>query len=264
MNEQPPGSPLALGPLQDGVAFAHMMRGRVGQIFGGQLAAHSMTAAARVAPTLGPHSLHLIFLAVGDADRPVAFHTAPVKLGKAMSVIRVDVEQDERLLASSLVTCQADEQSQEHGIVAPSVPRPSECPQLDLSDAGGVSPVWSTVEARHVLRDNGQIPCMRLWLRWTAELPDEASAHAAALVWITDLAMLRTARLPSASDSVWARPGASLDHSVWLHRAARADEWLLLDVVSPVRAGARALAEARLFNEAGQLVASSAQECITR
>ena len=50
------------------VASAAMTRGRIGQIFGGQLAAHSMTVGAAAVPdALAAHSLHLVFLAAGDA-----------------------------------------------------------------------------------------------------------------------------------------------------------------------------------------------------
>lgn len=264
MGDPEGGGPLALDDLGDGVGSASMMRGRIGQIFGGQLAAHSMTAGARACGGLAPHSLHLLFLAAGDSDRPVHFRTTPVRSGRAIAVARVDAVQGDALLATAVVSCHSDEVSGEHGVRAEDVPSPDDCSPLDFGRIGGDSPVWSTVDARYVELASGPAPSLRLWLRWTAPLPDGHVSHASALVWMSDLAMLRTARLASASDEVWARPGASLDHSVWLHRPARADEWLLLDVSSPVRAGARSLSEARLFDPDGMLVASSTQECLVR
>jgi acyl-CoA thioesterase II len=124
--------------------------------------------------------------------------------------------------------------------------------------------VWAPVEARGTAIHGGSVPSMRRWLRWSAPLPADPRVHAAALVWMSDRPMLRTARLPVASQEIWAMPGASLDHAFWLHRPARADDWLLLEVSSPVRAGARSLSEARIFHRDGRLVATSTQECLVR
>jgi acyl-CoA thioesterase-2 len=57
---------------------------------------------------------------------------------------------------------------------------------------------------------------------------------------------------------------ASLDHTVWLHRPFRADEWLLYDQVSPSASGGRGLALGRLFTQDRRLVATVAQEGLVR
>jgi acyl-CoA thioesterase-2 len=57
---------------------------------------------------------------------------------------------------------------------------------------------------------------------------------------------------------------ASLDHALWFHRRFRADDWLLYAMESPAAAGARGFALGRVFTRAGVLVASVAQEGLTR
>jgi acyl-CoA thioesterase-2 len=57
---------------------------------------------------------------------------------------------------------------------------------------------------------------------------------------------------------------ASLDHSVWMHRPFRVDEWLLYAMDSPVAWGARGFARGSIFTRDGQLVASVAQEGLLR
>ena len=57
---------------------------------------------------------------------------------------------------------------------------------------------------------------------------------------------------------------ASLDHSMWFHREARADEWLLQIVRSPIIANGRCLGQTHIFNTHGELVASVAQEFLAR
>jgi hypothetical protein len=57
---------------------------------------------------------------------------------------------------------------------------------------------------------------------------------------------------------------ASIDHAMWFHRPARADEWLLYSMDSPSASGARGLARASIFTREGVLVASTAQEGLLR
>jgi acyl-CoA thioesterase-2 len=48
------------------------------------------------------------------------------------------------------------------------------------------------------------------------------------------------------------------------HRPLRIDEWHLYALVSPSSSGARGLAFGRIFDRAGKLVASTAQEGLMR
>jgi acyl-CoA thioesterase-2 len=57
---------------------------------------------------------------------------------------------------------------------------------------------------------------------------------------------------------------ASLDHSLWLHRPFRADDWLLYSMDSPAAAGARGFTRGAVFTRSGELVASVAQEGLMR
>jgi acyl-CoA thioesterase II len=65
----------------------------------------------------------------------------------------------------------------------------------------------------------------------------------------------------------WTTPGmkvASLDHAMWWHRPARADEWLLYLQRSPSASGARGLATGELYTRDGVLVCAVAQEGMIR
>jgi acyl-CoA thioesterase-2 len=57
---------------------------------------------------------------------------------------------------------------------------------------------------------------------------------------------------------------ASLDHAMWWHRPARADEWLLYVEDSPSAQGGRGLAHARIYRQDGALAATVAQEGMLR
>jgi len=51
---------------------------------------------------------------------------------------------------------------------------------------------------------------------------------------------------------------------MWFHHACRVDEWLLFSFDSPSASGARGLARGQVFNQGGQLLASTAQEGLIR
>jgi acyl-CoA thioesterase-2 len=96
-------------------------------------------------------------------------------------------------------------------------------------------------------------------------LPDVALAHQAILAYASDYGMLPTALLPH--DASYRDPRvflASLDHSVWIHRPFRADEWLLYSIDSPSAASARGFVRGQVFTQDGRLVASVAQEGLIR
>jgi acyl-CoA thioesterase II len=57
---------------------------------------------------------------------------------------------------------------------------------------------------------------------------------------------------------------ASLDHALWFHRPARADDWLLYAQDSPNLEGSRGFARGLIFTRFGTLVASVAQEGLLR
>jgi acyl-CoA thioesterase-2 len=56
----------------------------------------------------------------------------------------------------------------------------------------------------------------------------------------------------------------SLDHALWFHRPLRVDQYLLYHIESPVAARARGFSRGSFFTREGDLVASSAQECLMR
>jgi acyl-CoA thioesterase-2 len=102
-------------------------------------------------------------------------------------------------------------------------------------------------------------PC---WVRLREDIdPDDETLHQSALTFISDLAVVGSARAPG-STAGWG--GASLDHAVWFHRPVRVDQWLLFDVAPVTNYGARGLARGTFRRTDGTLVASLSQECLLR
>ena len=85
------------------------------------------------------------------------------------------------------------------------------------------------------------------------------------MAYASDYTLLGTAALPHGLS--WMRgelTGASLDHAVWFHREARADEWLLYATESPWSGSGRGYNRGCIFDRDGRLLASVAQEGMMR
>ena len=86
--------------------------------------------------------------------------------------------------------------------------------------------------------------------------------HACVLTYFSD--MTGASFRPLSLGSWGTHTDASLDHAVWFHRPARADEWTIFDLHALVNAGGRATVRATMHGEDGRLHLSMAQELLIR
>ena len=110
-----------------------------------------------------------------------------------------------------------------------------------------------------------QPPRRMVWLKARGQLPATPSLHAYLLAYASDFSFMTTSLLPHRR--TWLTPKlqlASLDHVMWFHRPLRIDDWLLHVMDSPSASSARGLVRGRVFDRAGRLVASTAQEGLIR
>lgn len=97
----------------------------------------------------------------------------------------------------------------------------------------------------------------RMWFRIPASLPDDVHLHTALLGFASDWTGIGGRPLHLEGDTTGM---VSLDHAVWFHRPARADQWLFYDVHSLVNAGGRGLLRGVMRDKNGRVVASVTQE----
>src|SRR5690606_19075712 len=110
-----------------------------------------------------------------------------------------------------------------------------------------------------------QPPYQQVWFRLAGPAPEGAALHSALLAYASDFHLIGTTTFPHAIS--YLQPNvqmASLDHAMWFHRPCRADEWLLYSCDSPSASGGRGLARGSIYDCAGRLVASTAQEGLIR
>ena len=272
---------LELEPLE-----VNIYRGRnrdigTGRVFGGQVFAQSLVAAQRTVETgRDAHSVHGYFLRSGDLQAPIIFFVDRPRDGGSFTSRRVTAIQHGEAIFHLSASFHVSEPGLSHQSPMPDVPPPeSLAPELDLIrdmadripeplrsvltqdrpfDFRPVDPVDPFVAERRE-------PVRYVWFRIVRTLPDERIIHQAALAYASDYGLLPTALNPHGVAMRDRRLQlASLDHSLWLHRPFRADEWLLYAMDSPVAFGARGFTRGSIFTRGGELVASVAQEGLMR
>jgi len=237
--------------------------------YGGSVLAHALaTAYASVAeadPDRQVHSLHGYFLRPVDSSTPVRFGTEVVRTGRNYTQQSVDAEQHGKPMFTMLASFKRAEPGAHVRLPAagPDVPGPDE--MVDgFADRGASSPIKRILDCRE-LPDVGPVPVgpdvsRDSWLRLKRPLGESGAAHACGLAYICDVTLVTTAFLRFGQ-----RPEnaliASLDHAMWFHRPARADDWVLYRQHSRIEADGRTFARGEMWQD-GLLVASVAQEAL--
>jgi acyl-CoA thioesterase-2 len=105
-------------------------------------------------------------------------------------------------------------------------------------------------------------------MRHRDRLPDEPGVHEGAITFMSDIGAHYSARLPILGPAPRASTSGvmsvSIDHAVWFHAPARADEWLYYELQALTHQGSRAVTRGRFYAESGRLVASVTQEVLIR
>lgn len=250
-----------------------------GRIYGGQVLAQAVVAAARTMPdSRRVHSMHGYFLRPGDSDNDVTLSVDRIHDGRSFSTRRVQAYQEGVPIFSMISSFQEDGEGVEHQAPMPEgIPDPE-----DLRDSADVlteqiGSAWRDFsmmtphEQRYVtspiqVKVTGEhVPASAVWVKTRKRLPDDPWVHRAALAFLSDSSIqdsvLRAHGVP------WMTPGlkvASLDHAMWWHRDARVDEWLLYVQHSPNAINSRGLAQGSIYSRDGALVATVAQEIMVR
>ena len=236
-----------------------------GRLFGGQVASQSLRAATlTVEPDRLPHSLHAYFIRPGRPGIPLRLDVDRTRDGRSFTTRRVTASQDDEPIFTLAASFHAAEEGGDWQLPAPTGVSPPDGPrqvESPISRFASMSPF----DLRPVRPpEPGGFPILHpFWVKTRRTLPDDPALHACVLAFISDMGVVGSARAPGAAMPAQLM-GASLDHAMWFHRPARADEWLLFSVEPVSNFGARGLARGTMHDPAGVLVASVAQEALLR
>lgn len=221
-------------------------------LYGGQVFAQALLAAASSVPAgRAPHSAHGYFLRPGDSRKPVVFSVERDRDGRSFTARRVVARQDgEVVLNLSTSFHEVDPDApDETGLPVPVTGAPLE-----------VSTPHRLIGIEQRLTDQPEVSWpTQVLMRCTEPVPDDPVVHAAVLAYLSDMYTGHGSLASSAN-----RNQSTLDHTVWFHRHARADRWVLMDLQTRAVSQGRGLYTGGLWTEDGVLAASLAQESLYR
>jgi len=249
------------------------------RVYGGQVLAQSLLAATlSVRPERPLHSVHAYFLRPGDDRANIDFAVDRIHDGRSFSTRRAQAYQSGLPILSLIASFQDHDSGLDHQIDMPDdIPGPGELPSAaeELSRLDHpMADYWANYrpfDIRHVggtLYDvvhGDRVARQSVWMRTHSPLPDDPALHRAAIAWASDYTIFEPAF--RRHGIAWATEGlkaASLDHAMWFHREARADEWMLYVLESPSAQGGRSLGTGRIYSQNGILIATVAQEGMLR
>jgi acyl-CoA thioesterase len=239
-------------------------------VFGGQLLAQMIRAAAETSPTKAVKTIHAIFARAGRVDAETELAVETLHEGRAMASHSLTAWQGERLCCRAMVLMSADEPDViAHGVPMPDVAAPERAGRVHV---GGLAfPGAEYIVAGDVDTDSVDAPpgpaALDVWYR-SCETPDERSVAQAVLAWATDGFLIATAMRPHAGfGQARAHVDLStgvLSHTLTFHRPFSLRDWVLLAHESPFAGGGRSYGRCHIFERSGALVASYVQDAMVR
>ena len=272
---------LDLEPLEVNIYRGQNRDLGTGRVFGGQVFAQALVAARRtVDAAREAHSVHGYFLRAGDLKAPIVFFVDRPRDGGTFTSRRVTAIQHGEAIFHLSASFHVAEPGLDHQSAMPAVADPETLtPELERlrARADTLPPAlravltqdrpidYRTPEPAPAGSPEARDPSRYAWFRVIERLPDDPIIHQAVMAYASDYGFLPTALRPH--EVTYRDPRlflASLDHSIWMHRPFRTDEWLLYVMDSPSAAGARGFVRGQVFSREGTLVASVAQEGLVR
>lgn len=268
---------LDVGPAGENRFRGRRKPGGEGRVYGGQVIAQALAAALKTVPEERPvHSLHAYFLRGGDEQQEIDYQVAADFDGGSFSNRRVIASQAEGVILNLAASFHRHEPGHTHQAPMPDVERPENLPTVaeylaeNPSYRNALTDRFLTQPGAMEIRSIGappmcvtdpMEPALSFWFRTVIPIDQPQWMHRSILAYATDFALLTTSMRPHGRFPFQV---ASLDHSIWFHRDVRADEWLLYYIESPWSGAGRGLSIGRIYNGAGELVASVAQEGVIR
>jgi acyl-CoA thioesterase-2 len=233
-----------------------------GRIYGGLVIAQALWAATQsVDPDYHVHSLHAYFILGGEIPEPVRYEVDRVRNGRSFCTRRVLARQS----SGAILTLGCSFQVTEGGPEAQSAGFPD-----DIRAPASLTPYMDAGAERCDAGGSVTPPRSLIWARYPSSLGGDVRLQACGLAYLSDLNptnAVMTCHPNRIRSEDLDQPGvmnASLDHAMWFHRPAIADDWTLFDMTGHSFVGSRGLATGPVFSSDGTHVATIAQEVLLR
>ena len=252
------------------------------RVFGGQVIGQALIAAGRTVKDRPCHSLHVYFLRPGDPKIPILYEVDRIRDGGSFTTRRVVATQKGEAIFSMSASFQSIEHGLEHQIEMPDVPGPEELPTeeellerllIDFPEvdeslirlAHGERPLdVRRVQDFNYFKPKVMPPVKHIWYRSKIKLGNDLTRHQCLLAYASDVGFLSTSNMPHGKSFMSGLMLASIDHSLWFHRAFNLEDWILIAMESTLSAGSRGFVRASMFTRDGTLIGSATQEGLIR
>ncbi|MEE3849512.1 acyl-CoA thioesterase domain-containing protein [Gordonia sp. LSe1-13] len=231
------------------------------RLFGGQLLAQFVAAAAIASPDKTIRSLHTNFMREGLVDEDVHYEVHHCHRGRSFDTLQVSATQTDRSIAVATVAMHVPDGGPDVQTLdtVPDLPGADDQRQMSLLP-------WE-VRSHDDLDDPASgPPHYEMWMRTPPA--DDDSAYPSVAAYATDLTVIGTALRAldgySQGGNGTAFHSAVTSHTMWFHRPLRTDDWLLIRQDSPIIASGRCYGRGDMIARNGDLLASFAQEAVVR
>ena len=254
----------------------------IGTVFGGRMIAQALASASRTVDGLPPTSLHSYFVAPASAALSIEYRVERIRDSRRFANRHVNAYQDGKLVFTMMCQFHGSEDGFVHqSAVMPDVPPPEEVLLIhefvlknsDRLDEAAMHNFLSPlpIEMRAVrpevyFFERPETPQRDFWFRLpSAAAIDDLRLQACLLGYCSDYWLAGVAAVPHFfPTNSKGHLISSLDHSIWFHRPARCEDWLLHHTTSPSAQDGLGLSRGQIFDREGHLIASTTQECILR
>ncbi len=251
-------------------------------VFGGQVVSQALHAAYQtVDGDRLCHSLHSYFILPGHLEKPIYYDVSILRDGGSFSTRVVTAKQENVPIFVMACSFQLKQEGYEHQGTMPEVTPPEEL--LSWNDVaeqfGAVLPKsimrfvlaerpidFKPVEFVNLFENKDHENYSNIWMSF-CDVPEQLPLPIMhqLIAYGSDYNFLTTAIKPHASKANFNNTKmASIDHSIWFHRAPDLNDWILVNIESPSAIDTRGYARGSMYNRTGELICSVAQEGLIR
>lgn len=250
------------------------------RIFGGHVIAQALMAAYRTVPDRACHSLHAYFIRPGDPKIPVIYQVDRARDGGSFTTRRVVAIQHGKQILNLSASFHIEEPGWDYQHPMPEVEAPE-----NLADRYEIRQAFADkmpeekrqeflrewpidireVEPRDMLEPAKADDKNHVWFRMPGAAGQGRQMQHCLLAYASDMSLLGSSLRPHGLS--WLKGdmmSASLDHAIWFHASIQFEEWHLYALDAPFTGGARGFNRGKIYDRAGRLVASTAQEGLVR
>ena len=253
-----------------------------GVLFGGQALLQGLAAARRTVAGWPAHSVTGSYLRSGSPAVPVDYAVEATRDGRRYAGRRVLASQAGKPIFDMLCSFHDAEDGPRHqSVPAPAAPPPEtleslasfarrNADRLPRALIGTFTAPFAIelrlIDPEQVFFGRATVPRRDYWLRMpSAAATDDPLDHQGLVACLSDYWLAGTPGATHLSRTETKRVAAvTLNHMIWFHAPVRADAWLLYRTDSPWAGEGRGLARGSLYDAAGRLVATTAQEISIR